>query len=370
MSKIFNDTTIFVGAETAKALRNFLTKAPARYSRVFVLVDTNTCTHCMPLLDNSFELPANLIVLEIAPGEDFKNIDICMNLWQELAESGADRYALFICLGGGMVCDLGGFVASAYQRGIDFVYLPTTLLAQVDAAIGGKTGVNLNSLKNYVGVFSQPVAVFVLTEFLKTLPFEELLSGYAEVVKHALLSDENTFWQLTRQFPTPKALASNHNWNAVIGHSVKVKSKIVKADPHESGLRKILNLGHTVGHAFETYALRKEGKNLMHGYAVAMGLIVEIKLSVQKCSFPENLANQIIDYLLLMFPFFFFDPAEIPTMIDLMKFDKKNRDSLIRMSLMKKPGDVLTNVVCTENEIEVCLKEFLELSRHLKTKHY
>lgn len=370
MPKIFNDTTIVAGAESAKALGVFLEEIPQKYSKAFMLVDSNTCKHCLPLLDSRFELPGNLVVLETEPGEESKNPEICTRLWNDLAKFGADRHALLICLGGGVISDLGGFVASTYQRGIDFLYLPTTLLAQVDAAIGGKTGVNLNKLKNYIGVFSQPVAVFILTDFLQTLPFGELLSGYAEVVKHALLTDEKAFRQLVRHFPTPKVLRTHSNWGQIVEHSVKVKQNIVKADPLESGLRKILNLGHSVGHAFESYALKKEGKNLMHGYAVAMGLIVEIKLSVLKCGFPENLANEIIDYLLTMFPFYFFDPVEIPALIDLMKFDKKNRDGLIRMSLMNKPGDVLTDVVCSSGEIENCLREYLKLSRHLRADHY
>ncbi len=363
--------TIFTGKEARKALRNFIEESEGKYTGVYILTDTNTRKHCFPLLTSGFQFPEGMIVLEIEPGEVNKNLDTCIRLWKELASYGAGRHSLLVCLGGGMVCDIGGFVASTYQRGIDFVYIPTTLLSQVDASIGGKTGVNLGKLKNYVGLYSPPKSVFIMPEFLNTLPHGEMLSGYAEVVKHALLSDDKYFHHLAWQFSGHEAVTSNQDWTEVVERSVKIKHNVVRSDPFEQGLRKVLNLGHTVGHAFESYSLERDASPLSHGFSVAMGLIVEIKLSVRYCSFPEILANDIIAYLLAVFPFYTFLPEEIPGIAAIMGFDKKNRGGQVRMTLLREPGDLITDVVCTEEEIEKSLREYLAFSKQgnmLKSK--
>jgi 3-dehydroquinate synthase len=319
--------------------------------------------HCLPLLLGRYKLPENTKILEIEPGEQNKNLQTCNKIWNELAALGADRYSLLICLGGGVVCDLGGFVASTYQRGIDFIYFPTTLLAQVDAAIGGKTGVNLGKLKNYVGLFSPPNAVYIITSFLQTLPYVELLSGYAEVVKHSLLSSEKYYQQLLMQFPDINAIQSTSNWEAVVDRSVKIKNNVVQSDPYEKGLRKVLNLGHTAGHAFESYSLARDGKPLPHGFAVAMGLIVELNLSVIHCGFDPKLSTEISDYLLSVFPFYNFAEEKIPEITQLMGFDKKNKAGAIQMTLIKKPGDLITDVACSHQTIEESLNQYISTGR-------
>lgn len=359
---IYHHETIFTGKEAEKALNNYLFKPANRHSSTFILTDQNTHKHCLPVLSSKFRLPEDSIILEIESGEVNKNLNTCIRLWKELAAHGADRHSLLMCLGGGMLCDIGGFVASAYQRGINRVYIPTTLLSQVDASIGGKTGVNLDKLKNYVGFYSPPKAVFIISDFLKTLPDNEMLSGYGEVVKHALLSDDKYFHNLTKQFPNYEAVRFNENWADVVERSVKIKSNVVKSDPYEHGLRKVLNLGHTVGHAFESYSLENDAMPLLHGFSVAMGLIVELKLSVWLCGFSEMLANEIIKYILAVFPYYRFQKEEIPKITGIMNFDKKNRDGKIRLTLLKKPGDLITNVICTQELIEKSLLEYLDLA--------
>ena len=353
--------SIYVGEGTHKMFEEFLKEAEKNYSNVFLLADTNTRQHCLPLLAGRFRLPSSMVILETEPGERSKNIETCSKLWYEMAMLGADRHSLLICLGGGVTCDLGGFVASAYQRGISFIYLPTSLLAQVDAAIGGKTGVNLKNLKNYVGLFSPPDAIFIFTEFLKSLPEAELLSGYAEVVKHALLSNEKTFRQLIKKFPDAASISEVNDWSLVVQRSVKIKNNVVSKDPFERGLRKVLNLGHTVGHAFESHALKNNPQSLHHGFAVAMGLVVELHLSVQKCGFPEKLAGEITSYILSVFPFYSFATDEIPEIAALMGFDKKNKSGNIRITLLRQPGDLITDEACSPESIENALAAYLKL---------
>jgi 3-dehydroquinate synthase len=353
--------SIYAGESTHKMFEEFLKEAERIYSSVFLLVDTNTRLHCLPYLAGRFRLPKSMVILEAEPGEKSKNIETCSRLWYEMARLGADRHSLLICLGGGVTCDLGGFVASTYQRGISFIFLPTSLLAQVDAAIGGKTGVNLKNLKNYIGLFSPPDAIFIFTEFLKSLPGTELLSGYAEVVKHALLSNEKTFRQLSKKFPDSSSITEVSDWSLVVQRSVKIKNNVVSKDPFEKGLRKVLNLGHTVGHAFESHALKNNPQGLHHGFAVAMGLVVELNMSVQACGFPEELANEIISYILSVFPFYSFEANEIPEIAALMGFDKKNKSGNIRITMLRQPGDLITDVACSTESLEIALATYLEL---------
>jgi len=358
------NTPILTGHESDKSFRGFIADAIGRYPGIFILSDHNTYNLCLPWLKEKFKLPDSIVEISINPGEKSKNIQECVGLWQELAARGADRYSLLLCLGGGVVCDVGGFVASTYQRGIDFIYVPTTLLAQVDAAIGGKTGVNLGNLKNYIGVFSQPKAIFIFTEFLRTLPFTELLSGYAEVVKHALLSSEMTFRKLASQFPDTESIKKHSDWSSIVERSARIKGNVVKLDPYEKGMRKVLNLGHTAGHAFESHSLLKSDKPLLHGLAVAMGLIVELKLSVQMGGFPDELANDIIKYILSVFPVYTFDAGDINEITGIMGFDKKNKGGSILMTMMRSPGDLLIDVACTQETIEQCLHEYLKMCRN------
>lgn len=361
--------TIFTGVDSIIFFEKLSTDLVNQYSSVFILTDSNTREHCLPVLMSRFDIPVDSIILEIKPGEKYKTLQTCARIWKELAMSGADRHSLMICLGGGVVCDLGGFIASTYQRGIDFIYIPTTLLAQVDASIGGKTGVNLEMLKNYVGVFSSPKSIFIFTEFLHTLPKDELLSGYAEVVKHALLYSQKVYRHLVSKFPDRQSVQANTDWSEVVQHAIKVKSNIVQSDPYERSLRKVLNLGHTVGHAFESHALGKK-LHLLHGFAVAMGLVVELKLSVIYCDFSVELASEVVSYILQVFPFYPFRLEEIPEIKYLMGFDKKNRDGKIQMTLIRKPGDIITNMECSDEAIDDCLREYLAFGKlYNEVKH-
>jgi len=352
---------VFTGTEATKNFEEFLSHCHGKYSGIFILTDSNTRLHCLPRLQENFNIPQGSKILEIKAGEQFKTLGTCERLWHELAQSGADRHSLLICLGGGVLCDMGAFVASTFQRGMDFILLPTTLLAMVDAAIGGKTGVNLGHLKNYVGLFSFPEKIFVFTDFLKTLPAEELVSGFAEVVKHALISTEADFNHLLQSFPEKHSFFELDEWSSVIQKSIATKLHIVEVDVKEQGLRKALNLGHTIGHAFEAHALKRGGAPLLHGFAVAMGLIVELRLSVFYCGFPEKLAYEIIDYLLRIFPVYRIEDQDMDEILDLTYFDKKNRDRKIRMTLLASPGDVQINIGCSRQVMKECLHEYIAL---------
>ena len=239
------------------------------YSKVAILVDENTKRDCLPKLPKI----ENSIIIEVTSGEINKNISSCNYIWEQLSEHNFDRDSLLINLGGGVIGDMGGFAASTYKRGIDFIQVPTTLLAMVDASVGGKLGVDLNGLKNQIGVFNNPESVLILPEFLETLPENQLKSGFGEVIKHALISDKN-LWQEIISIPF-----NEMNWEKIIETSINIKNKIVLSDPYEKGERKKLNFGHTFGHAVETYYLEK-GTPILHGEAVLMGILLELELSL------------------------------------------------------------------------------------------
>lgn len=235
------------------------------YSRKFILVDENTISHCLPVLMMNVPSLARAEVIEIESGEKNKNIDIAIRLWEVLTELQADRRSVLLNLGGGVIGDIGGFVASTFKRGIDFLNVPTSLLAQVDASVGGKVGIDLNGLKNQIGVFKNPASVYIYPDFLKTLPKREVLAGFAEMLKHGLVLDEGHFYEL-KAFD----LSRIDHLEALIMRSVHLKNEIVLDDPKEKNQRKLLNFGHTIGHALETYALENMTFSLPHGEAVAI----------------------------------------------------------------------------------------------------
>jgi 3-dehydroquinate synthase len=244
-----------------------------KYSKVFVLVDSNTEIQCLPALQNALG-SIEFDLIEVTPGEENKNIDFCIGIWRMLLDFGADRNSIMINLGGGVITDMGGFAASTFKRGIDFVQVPTTLLSQVDASVGGKTGVDMNNVKNIIGTFTQPKAVYIHTPFLKTLSDRELRSGYAEVIKHGLIYDASLFKKL-------KGIAPQELNDEIIYRSIEIKNEVVMKDPFEKGLRKILNYGHTIGHAVESYSLKQDKSPLLHGEAIAIGFICEAYLSAK-----------------------------------------------------------------------------------------
>lgn len=316
------------------------------HDRVFVLVDSTTKALCWPVVSHFFSL-RNAHVIEIAPTDMHKDITQVMTVWQALGNQGATRHSCLINLGGGMVTDLGGFAASTFKRGIDFINIPTTLLAMVDASVGGKTGINFNGLKNEVGVFNDSRYVILNTQFLATLDHENLCSGYGEMLKHALISTRDMWAQhLNFDLDHPDL----HALQDMVAQSVKVKEHIVTTDPFEKGIRKALNLGHTIGHALESWAMQK-CQPVLHGYAVAYGLVCELYLSAAKVGFPTDVLRQTVQYINAHYPKLPITCDDYETLFALMKHDKKNTADHINFTLLGNIGDIRINQTATKEEI-------------------
>ncbi len=343
MMAIEKDNLVF-----SNNLKEALTSAfkAASFSKVFVLVDVNTKDFCLPLIENY--LPGDFELIQIAPGEKNKNLSTCQTIWQNLTDTNADRQALLINLGGGVICDMGGFCARTYKRGIQFWNIPTTLLSQVDASVGGKLGVDFGVFKNHIGLFSEPELVIIDTVFFKTLPQDEIVSGYAEMIKHALINDRNMFTELTNES------LQELDWPKWVHRSVAIKSKVVNQDPLEKGLRKILNFGHTIGHAIESYHLNKDNA-LKHGEAIAIGMVAETHLSVIKGMLGVEDGEFIINYLLEVFPRHVIAENAISPIVDLALHDKKNLDGKIYAVLLSAIGEPVFDSVITADEIKLSL---------------
>ncbi|MBA3647731.1 MAG: 3-dehydroquinate synthase [Chitinophagales bacterium] len=331
-----------------KEVLNFLTKK--NYSKLFILVDDNTSKLCLPACLNVFESFNEHVVIEIPSGEQHKNLDTAKQVWKELTETNADRNAVLINLGGGVVCDLGGFAAGTYKRGINFIHIPTTLLAQVDAAYGGKQGIDFLNYKNQVGIFQNPAATFVNTEFLKTLPLEETVNGFAEVIKHGLLSG-GEFWKRV----TAIKKLQDVDWKKIVSDSIEIKLSVTEKDPNEKGLRKILNFGHTIGHAVES-ALISTGIRTLHGYCVAAGMIGELYLSLKVCGFPPKKMNKVVSFIRSHFPPIDLAGIASENLQQLMLHDKKNSYGRIQFSLLKNIGEPVINVEVKDEEISNAIK--------------
>jgi len=318
------------------ALNELLTKNS--YSKVFVLVDENTHEHCLPKFMAQITTTTDFEIIEIESGEIHKNIETCTGVWEALSELDADRKSLLINLGGGVVTDLGGFVASTFKRGIDFINIPTTLLAMVDASVGGKTGIDLGPLKNQIGVINQPEMVLIVSSFLETLEERQLQSGFAEMLKHGLIQDA-TYWE------TLKSLEGFDVIDDLIYHSVVIKNKVVLQDPTEQNLRKILNYGHTLGHAVESYFLEsKDHDLLLHGEAIAIGMILEGYLSHKLCGLTLNQLSDIKTTFLKHYPKTDFKASDIESILSLLKFDKKNTHGHINFVLLNAIGKPVIDV--------------------------
>lgn len=314
-----------------------------KYSKVFVLVDSNTEIHCLPLLQEALD-SIEFDLIEVTPGEENKNIDFCIGIWRMLLDFGADRHSILINLGGGVITDMGGFAASTFKRGIDFVQVPTTLLSQVDASVGGKTGIDMDNVKNIIGTFTQPKAVFIHTGYLKTLSDKELKSGYAEVIKHGLIYDGSLFEKL-------KNIETTDLSDEVIYRSIEIKNEVVLNDPFEKGLRKILNYGHTIGHAVESYSLKNDDQPLLHGEAIAIGFICEAFLSAKKNGLSNSALTEIVKTIHSTYPKYRLDKKSYPALLEIMKNDKKNTAGQISFSLLKTIGECSYDIFCTEDEI-------------------
>lgn len=309
------------------------------YSKVFVVTDTNTNEYCSPIFLPELAINSPIELIEIEAGEENKTIDTCVQLWNVLNELGGDRKSLLIALGGGVITDIGGFVASVYKRGIDYVNVPTSLLGMVDAAIGGKNGVDLGKAKNQIGTINPAQMVLVDFRFLDTLPPVQFRSGYAEMLKHGLIQDK-AYWEVLRNYT---ALDTNQI-DELIKISIDIKHQIIQQDPTEEGIRKALNFGHTLGHAIESYFLADSQKNtLLHGEAIAVGMILESYISYQKGYISQNDYQQIKETLKNIYSFVAFEKSDIDQIIALTAFDKKNEGGNVYFVLLDTLGNVCIN---------------------------
>ena len=346
--------------------------AESEHDRVFVLTDDTTHECCLPKVAALFA-QYDAVPITIAHGDQYKTLAALGDVWTALQQGGATRHSLLINLGGGMITDLGGFAAATFKRGINFINIPTTLLAMVDAAVGGKTGINFGGLKNEIGAFADARFVIINTCFLDTLDAENLCSGYAEMLKHALISDERMWAEHVNFDLSQPDLAELQR---MVAESIAVKERIVAEDPHEHGIRKALNFGHTIGHALEEFALQQAGgavvstapenkstpgdavvsispKNrpLLHGYAVAFGLIGELYMSARKAGFPTERLHQTARFIRENYAQTEFTCNDYPTLLNLMRHDKKNTSGVINFTLLHNIGDIRINQTATDEEI-------------------
>jgi 3-dehydroquinate synthase len=350
---------VHVGPIGHTGLQAMLLQQEYKHAKLFILVDENTLQHCLPYLLSEVEALQKAEVIEIESGESQKNIEICTRIWEALSEMEADRDAVIINLGGGVICDMGGFISGAYKRGIRFIHIPTTLLSQVDASVGGKVGVDLNGLKNQIGLFAKPQAVFIDSQFLQSLSVREILSGFAEIIKHGLIADAN-YWELIQE-QTPGDV---NDWDELIRTSVAIKNKIVTEDPTEKGLRKVLNFGHTIGHAVESLSMENGRKPLLHGEAIAIGMICEAWLSHRFKKLPEKDLRDITELISAWYAPYSFDDMDFHRLIELMRNDKKNKEGKINFTLLDGIGQPVFDCYCSPMDIKEALRYYLISRNH------
>jgi len=320
---------------------DFQTALKNQFNRKFVLVDENSKQNCL----NKLLKKANneeFIIIEIPSGEENKSIETVAQIWQKLIDNQATRSSVLINLGGGVICDIGGFAAATFKRGIEFVNIPTTLLAAVDAAFGGKNGVNFSNLKNEIGTFRQPYAVFIASEFFETLDIKQLKSGFAEMLKHSLLDSLQHFNLLLSLNISDKNFIHNIQFNKALELSINLKSRIVETDPYEKNQRKALNLGHTFAHALESLYFEHQ-QQILHGQAVAYGLLFELYISNKKLSFDTETLNQIKEFIFSHFQPCKLTTADFENILNYMKHDKKNFSQQINFTLLEKIGNYKVN---------------------------
>lgn len=348
-----NGYEVFFNEEGYKSLNLFISQK--NYSNIFIILDTNSNENCLQKFISLLETEKNIEIIEIEPGEAEKNINTCVEIWSILTELGADRKSLVINIGGGVITDIGGFIASTFKRGIDFINVPTTLLAMVDASIGGKNGVDLGNLKNQIGVINVPKMVVIDTDFLSTLPQNEMRSGLAEMLKHGLIFDKN-YWNEFKDL-SKKDFA---DFDRLIHRSVEIKNEIVMQDPTENGIRKALNFGHTLGHAIESYFLENENKKtLLHGEAIAVGMILESFISNKlNLITKEELAE--IKYIISdLFEKINIEANDIKPIMELLIHDKKNEYGKIQFALLKNIGNFSVNQTVENSLIEKAFNDYL-----------
>ena len=344
-----NNYPIYFNEKATEALNLHINNN--KYSNIFIIVDSNTNEFCLPKLLPAIETDLNVEIIEFEAGEENKNIETCVEIWKVLTELGGDRKSLVLNLGGGVVTDLGGFVASTFKRGVDFIHIPTTLLSMVDASVGGKNGVDLGNLKNQIGVINVPSMVLIDTQYLETVPQNEMRSGLAEMLKHGLIYDKK-YWEEFLDISTIDFDALDQ----LIYRSVEIKNEIVKQDPTEKNIRKALNFGHTLGHAIEGYFLENENKTtLLHGEAIAAGMILESFISLHKGLISNEEYIQIKTVLKSIYEDIVFEEEDIEPILELLIHDKKNEYGSIQFALIEGIGKIKIN---QEVENELILNAF------------
>ncbi len=337
-----NGYSIYFNEQGYESLNSILKKE--KYSSIFILVDEHTNEYCLPNFLPNIATDISIEIIEIEAGEELKNITTCVEIWSILSELGADRKSLILNLGGGVITDIGGFVASTFKRGIDFINVPTTLLGMVDASIGGKNGVDLGTLKNQIGVINVPKMLLIDTTFLETLSQREMRSGLAEMLKHGLIYDKNYWEQFLNLSDIDFA-----DFDALIYRSIEIKNEIVKQDPTENGIRKALNFGHTLGHAIESHFLNSENP-LLHGEAIAIGMILESYISMKKGLLSNEEFHQIKYTLTDIYEPYNFDENDLESIQKLLIHDKKNEYGKVQFALLNSIGNTAINQT-VENEL-------------------
>lgn len=333
---VANSTVHFIN-DNYDILNQFLREN--KFSKIFIIVDENTNEYCLPYFLPQLETDVELEIIELEPGEENKTIETCVHVWEAFTELGADRKSLVINIGGGVITDMGGFIASTFKRGIAFINIPTTLLSMVDASVGGKNGVDLGGLKNQIGTITLPEMVLIDTNYLQTLSQREMRSGLAEMLKHGLIASKS-HWDKLKNI----AEINFDEFDSLIEESVGIKAKIVEEDPSENGIRKALNFGHTLGHAIETYFLESpEKERLLHGEAIACGMILESYISVVKGLLKAEEYIEIKNQLMTIYEPIFFEENDINQIIELLIHDKKNEFGKIQFSLLDKIGNCAIN---------------------------
>ena len=356
-NQISLDPFIVIGRDSLKNLNSILSHY--QQERIVIVCDVNTKQVCLPVLFEEVPQLKTAPVFEMHIGEAHKSLNEVERLCSFLLDEGAGRKSLIINLGGGIVCDLGGFAASIYMRGIDFIQVPTSLLAMVDASVGGKTGVNFGGLKNMLGTFNQARAVLVFPNFIQTLPVDERVSGFAEMLKHALLSGEDA-WEEISNFD----IHQTSNWSDIIEKSIRFKYQITQTDFQEQGIREQLNFGHTIGHAFEALAF-KRNEDLLHGFAVASGILAELILADQLHILTNsNIITKYIELLKKHFTLFHFQENELDSLLQFMYSDKKNKLGNVTFSLIQKPGQIALNTQADKQSIENALRIYMNYAAH------
>lgn len=353
---------VVVGADALHSFHRLTTNLDV--SRYFILGDSNTLRHCLPELLAHVPALRDAETIAVQEGEASKSLGVCQDIWNHLTEHAADRDTVLVNLGGGVVTDLGGFIAGTFKRGIRCVHLPTSLLGMVDAAIGGKTAIDLVGVKNVVGVFHDPLAVYVHMPFLKSLGKRELLNGVAEMIKHGLVQDA-THWDAVRAAPL-------HDLDALgplVHRSAAIKTEVVRQDPIDRGIRKILNFGHTIGHGIEAHSWESSHRTLLHGEAVAIGMICEAWLSWRLDLLDRESNDNIAAYLLELYKPYRFDGAENHRIIELMRNDKKNAQGGFRLSLLTGIGSAKVDVPITALQVQEALEHYRLLVRDAHLHH-